>query len=105
MCRSRSYESACRRFSSIAAGSIDVTITNSTVFENAGPGVNGLIGELVSKGDLDFPIVVRSHGGRARSLVAGDVPVDVTIELVRHVSVGGQLDLGRFASAANIPAD
>ena len=40
-------------------------------------GVNGLIGELVSKGELDFPIVVRSHGGRARSLVAGDVPVDV----------------------------
>jgi len=41
-------------------------------------GVNGLIGELASKGEIDFPIVVRSHGGRARSLVAGDVPVDVT---------------------------
>jgi len=40
-------------------------------------GVNGLIGELASKGEIDFPIVVRSHGGRARSLVAGDVPVDV----------------------------
>ena len=40
-------------------------------------GVNGLIGELVSKGELDFPIVVRSHGGRARSIVAGEVPVDV----------------------------
>jgi citrate lyase subunit alpha/citrate CoA-transferase len=39
-------------------------------------GVNGLIGELVSKGELDFPIVVRSHGGRARSILAGDVPVD-----------------------------
>ena len=41
-------------------------------------GVNGLIGELASKGEIDFPIVVRSHGGRARSLVAGEVPVDVT---------------------------
>jgi citrate lyase subunit alpha/citrate CoA-transferase len=40
-------------------------------------GVNGLIGELVSKGELDFPIVVRSHGGRARSIVEGQVPVDV----------------------------
>jgi citrate lyase subunit alpha/citrate CoA-transferase len=40
-------------------------------------GVNGLIGELVSKGELDFPIVVRSHGGRARCIVAGEVPVDV----------------------------
>jgi citrate lyase subunit alpha/citrate CoA-transferase len=40
-------------------------------------GVNGLIGELASKGEIDFPIVVRSHGARARALVAGDVPVDV----------------------------
>jgi citrate lyase subunit alpha / citrate CoA-transferase len=40
-------------------------------------GVNGLIGELVSKGELDFPIVVRSHGGRARSLLTSEVPVDV----------------------------
>jgi citrate lyase subunit alpha / citrate CoA-transferase len=40
-------------------------------------GVNGLIGELVSKGDLQCPIVVRSHGGRARSLVTSEVPVDI----------------------------
>ena len=40
-------------------------------------GVNGLIGEMVSKGELDLPIVVRSHGGRARSIVAGEVPIDV----------------------------
>ncbi|MDM7914639.1 MAG: citrate lyase subunit alpha [Candidatus Eisenbacteria bacterium] len=40
-------------------------------------GVNGLIGEMVSKGELDCPIVVRSHGGRARSLVTSEVPVDV----------------------------
>jgi citrate lyase subunit alpha/citrate CoA-transferase len=39
-------------------------------------GVNGLIGELASKGELDCPIVVRSHGGRARSLVTGEVEVD-----------------------------
>lgn len=40
-------------------------------------GVNGLIGELVSKGELDCPIIVRSHGGRARALITGEVPVDV----------------------------
>ena len=40
-------------------------------------GVNGLIGELISKGELDCPIIVRSHGGRARSLITGEVPVDV----------------------------
>ncbi len=40
-------------------------------------GVNGLIGELISKGELDCPVIVRSHGGRARALITGDVPVDV----------------------------
>ncbi len=39
-------------------------------------GVNGLIGELASKGEIDLPIIVRSHGGRARSLVTGEVTVD-----------------------------
>lgn len=40
-------------------------------------GVNGLIGEMVSKGDLEIPIVVRSHGGRARSMLTGEIKVDV----------------------------
>jgi citrate lyase subunit alpha / citrate CoA-transferase len=40
-------------------------------------GVNGLIGELISKGELDCPVIVRSHGGRARALITGEVTVDV----------------------------
>ncbi|MEO8411629.1 MAG: citrate lyase subunit alpha, partial [Propionivibrio sp.] len=40
-------------------------------------GVNGPIGEMISKGELDCPVIVRSHGGRARSLITGEVPVDV----------------------------
>jgi citrate lyase subunit alpha / citrate CoA-transferase len=39
-------------------------------------GVNGLIGELASKGELACPIVVRSHGGRARAIISGQVTVD-----------------------------
>jgi len=39
-------------------------------------GVNGLIGELASKGELSCPIVVRSHGGRARSVIEGSVVID-----------------------------
>lgn len=39
-------------------------------------GVNGPIGEMISKGELRLPTVVRSHGGRARSLLTGEVPVD-----------------------------
>jgi citrate lyase subunit alpha/citrate CoA-transferase len=40
-------------------------------------GVNGLIGELASRGELDCPITVRSHGGRARAIVSGEVPIDI----------------------------
>lgn len=40
-------------------------------------GVNGLIGELISRGELVCPVTVRSHGGRARALITGQVPVDV----------------------------
>jgi citrate lyase subunit alpha/citrate CoA-transferase len=39
-------------------------------------GVNGPIGELVSKGELSCPIIVRTHGGRARSIISGEVTVD-----------------------------
>jgi citrate lyase subunit alpha / citrate CoA-transferase len=42
-------------------------------------GVNGLVGELASRGDLDCPITVRSHGGRARSIVTGEVPIDLAV--------------------------
>jgi citrate lyase subunit alpha / citrate CoA-transferase len=42
-------------------------------------GVNGLIGELASKGELRCPITVRSHGGRARSIVTGEVPIDLAV--------------------------
>ncbi|MHB1400587.1 MAG: citrate lyase subunit alpha [Trichloromonadaceae bacterium] len=40
-------------------------------------GVNGPIGELASKGELNCPIVVRTHGGRARSIISGQVTVDL----------------------------
>ena len=40
-------------------------------------GVNGLIGEMISKGELNCPVIVRSHGGRARALATGEVKVDV----------------------------
>jgi len=39
-------------------------------------GVNGLIGELASKGEISTPIIVRSHGGRARSIITGEVKID-----------------------------
>ena len=55
-------------------------------------GVNGLIGELVSKGELDCSITVRSHGGRARALITGDVQVDVAFIAAPCCDITGNLN-------------
>lgn len=39
--------------------------------------VNGPIGQLVSAGGLGAPAVLRSHGGRPRAIMCGDVHIDV----------------------------
>jgi citrate lyase subunit alpha/citrate CoA-transferase len=55
-------------------------------------GVNGLIAELVSKGELDCPIVVRSHGGRARSLATGEVAIDAAFIAAPCCDITGNLN-------------
>ena len=55
-------------------------------------GVNGLIAEMVSKGQLDCPIVVRSHGGRARSLATGEVQVDAAFLAAPCCDITGNLN-------------
>jgi citrate lyase subunit alpha/citrate CoA-transferase len=40
-------------------------------------GVNGLISRMVSSGELNVPIITRTHGGRARAMMTGDIHVDV----------------------------
>lgn len=67
----------------IAASSVHVVHAELIPFIKKGVitgfecGVNGLIGEMISKGELNCPTVVRSHGGRARALITGEVKVDV----------------------------
>lgn len=39
--------------------------------------VNGPIGQLVSEGGMKLPVVLRSHGGRPRAVMSGDVHIDV----------------------------
>jgi len=39
--------------------------------------VNGPIGRLASEGGMQTPVVLRSHGGRPRAAVSGDVKIDV----------------------------
>lgn len=39
--------------------------------------VNGPIGQYISEGGMQMPVVLRSHGGRPRAVMAGDVHIDV----------------------------
>ncbi|NLD06229.1 MAG: citrate lyase subunit alpha [Synergistaceae bacterium] len=40
-------------------------------------GVRGELGKLLSGGDLEIPVVIRSHGGRARAIEEGSISIDV----------------------------
>ena len=41
-------------------------------------GVNGQISRMVSGGELELPIITRTHGGRARAMMTGELKVDVS---------------------------
>jgi citrate lyase subunit alpha/citrate CoA-transferase len=40
-------------------------------------GVRGEVGKMISQGEMEIPVVVRSHGGRARSIEEGSASIDV----------------------------
>lgn len=40
-------------------------------------GARGAVGQAISAGKLKVPTVIRSHGGRARAISSGEVPIDV----------------------------
>lgn len=40
-------------------------------------GIRGEIGKFVSAGKLPQPVMVRTHGGRARAIESGELPIDV----------------------------
>jgi len=54
--------------------------------------VNGPIGEISSRGVFDFPVVLRSHGGRARAIEAGDVEVDIAFIAAPSADTYGNLN-------------
>ncbi|WP_024467944.1 citrate lyase subunit alpha [Treponema pedis] len=52
-------------------------IENGVVNRIESSGVRGKLAEAVSNGILASPAVIRSHGGRARAIVEGDLKIDV----------------------------
>lgn len=50
----------------------DKTITGITT-----SGLRGKLAEEISHGILEEPVIIRSHGGRARAIIEGDIKIDV----------------------------
>lgn len=52
-------------------------IKNGVITKITTSGLRGELAEAISKGILKEPVIVRSHGGRARAVEMGDIKVDV----------------------------
>lgn len=85
-------------------------IEDGTVTGISSSGVRDEIGEALSRGKLKNPAWIRSHGGRARAIEAGDVKIDVafigapTSDKYGNASgKGGKSDCG-VLSYANVDA-
>ncbi|WP_432666228.1 citrate lyase subunit alpha [Wukongibacter baidiensis] len=52
-------------------------IENGVITEIHTSGVRGKLADAISNGLMEKPIVIRSHGGRARAIEAGEVKIDV----------------------------
>ncbi len=52
-------------------------IKNGVVTKISTSGIRGELAEEISNGLMDEPIVIRSHGGRARAIESGEVKIDV----------------------------
>jgi len=52
-------------------------IKSGVVSEIHTSGLRGKLAEFISDGNMEKPIVIRSHGGRARAIEAGEVKIDV----------------------------
>ncbi|MDW7669590.1 MAG: citrate lyase subunit alpha, partial [Bacillota bacterium] len=52
-------------------------------------GLRGKLGQDISSGILEEPVVIRSHGGRARAIISGDEKIDVAFIAAPHCDVQG----------------
>ncbi|MFM1514895.1 citrate lyase subunit alpha [Helcococcus ovis] len=52
-------------------------IKNGVVTNITSSGLRDKLGAAISSGIMENPVVIRSHGGRARAIVSGDIHIDV----------------------------
>ncbi|MDR3355313.1 MAG: citrate lyase subunit alpha, partial [Synergistaceae bacterium] len=76
-----------------------ITHIKSGVISRILGSVNGPIGALVSEGGMGAPVVLRSHGGRPRAVMSGDVCIDVAFIAAPTADRSGNIS-GRFGKSA-----
>lgn len=52
-------------------------IKNGVITKISTSGLRGALAEEISNGLMDEPVIIRSHGGRARAIEAGEVKIDI----------------------------
>lgn len=52
-------------------------IKNGVITQITSSGLRDIVGQAISEGILAEPVVIRSHGGRARAIETGDLHIDV----------------------------
>ncbi|GAB6109697.1 citrate lyase subunit alpha [Fusibacter bizertensis] len=64
-------------------------IKSGVISEIHTSGLRGPLAEFISDGNLKKPIVIRSHGGRARAIEAGEIKIDVAFLAVPRTDCMG----------------
>lgn len=62
-------------------------------------GTSGVIADAISRGKMERPLTIRSHGGRARSIENGDVEIDIAFIAAPTADPYGNINgvLGKYA--------
>jgi citrate lyase, alpha subunit len=53
-------------------------IKNGVIRRIETSGIRGELANEISNGLMDIPVIINSHGGRARAIASGELPIDVT---------------------------
>ncbi len=54
-------------------------IEDGTITKIFSSGIRGKLGDAISRGALKTPVIIHSHGGRARAVKTGKIKIDLTI--------------------------
>lgn len=78
-------------------------IENGVIREIHTSGMRGKLAEFISDGGMAQPVIIRSHGGRARAIEAGEVNIDVAFLAVpRCDPMGNASGSGRHTTCGSL---